>query len=320
MSITRTNSRKNLIDSQQSKDQKNIQNEPISSDKNDSIINSTDTSSSLESQKSDAETPEKSAPKMRAIHITGGNSESFNKLSISPRAIPRSLYLLKSPRATKSEISTTNQTASPRDEMDATQSKKESVSPEKEKDEDKDNKLASSALILSEDPINSPKTEPIIQIRRGSVSIPSRLLNGKKEELGTVISLSPRTAIATSSITSNINSILTIADSVPSIEDSSSALLQLILKSYEVNKLNSESIKALGREDTYFPVANLPKILTSLCDFPNEGLSSVSELLIALFSKELLSSEAWKIVTALINGGLIDDVGSLDFGKNDQET
>ena len=322
MALTRTTSRKNINDSVEISDSKNVENEDESSNKNLSTTESTSTASSttinLNSERND-KTPSKNVPKMKSLNITeassGASSSASNKSSISPRAIPRSPQLLKSPRTLKAENSTTSQQTSPREDFAKRKSEKKSSSPEKVKTDVQN--LPSSASTASADHIASPNTQPVIQIRRSSVAIPSRLLKEKSEESTISTSTSPRGAKSSSSTTSQIMPIAIAADTPPSVHDSSAALLQLILKEYEKKPPTSQTIKVLGRDDIYFPVVRLPKTLTHLCDFPDKGISSISELLETLFGKKLMETPAWKKVLDAVDQGLSLDDGLVEFGEMD---
>ncbi len=318
MSLTRTNSRTHL----------NETNPTIVTDIDpnpDKVVtdNRLDTTSSIAS-KSTIELPDldeeskNKKPVMKLQIPAEKNSTKANEINLSPRQIP------KSPRLLKSKNSTLTEEKSPRKYSDSGLPEKNRSSIEQNKTSEKNSSPGNHASIShAEIPLNS---EPILQVRRTIIFAPTKLLNQKRDEANTATPASPRSTYTSSSVTSTASTstlktetAVSVKASPPTIEDCTRAVLYLIFKKYEDDALIPSAIRAFGRQDIHFAVKAIPKVLTHLTEFPDNGLTSVSELLIALFGDELRNSQEWKNVTSQIDKAKLLDDDSVKFGETDEE-
>lgn len=311
MSLTRTNSRTNLNEVTPTiKTDTNYQ-----SDQRVTDDSSVDIRSSISSTR-DIELPdlsEKSTNKKPVIKLripVEENSTATKETNLSPRQIP------KSPRLLKSKNSFLIKNTSPRNDLKSS----------KEQIEKNEGNSSPSNLVVGLHPGPSLNSEPILQVRRTKIVVPTMLLNPKEEETITVTSTTPHTngvstsatsAASVSKLTINTQQVVTVKAGPPGIDDCSRALLYLIFKKYEANALTSGKVSAFGREDIYFPVKAIPNVLTYFTEFPDNGITSVSELLLALFGDEFKDSYAWMMVKVHLQNGMYIDDGSVEFGATD---
>lgn len=308
MSLDRVNSRNNIFESNQ-KDQ--TQTKEIET-------NATNSTPSVTTKQSDEKTQEKTTPpKMKLQISTNSSSTDSEKKTLSPRAIPQSPRSFKSPRITKEKSETTSDHNLFNDKQASQQSESKSASPEKDKDSEKNS--SSSTKIISSDANEFQSTPPAFQIRRLNLQIPTKYLKEDHEADITTITESPVSTNLMSPITAEIKPVIHVTEKTTTVKESSDALVELILKQYEDKPLSPDTIKVLGREDIYYPVVRLPKTLTHLCDFPDKGITSISELLQKLFGEELSKSPAWKKAEAALKKGLSFEDGSVEFGETDVE-
>lgn len=316
MSLSRTNSRTHFTETTQT----------IESNDHSSLVVSTNNPASPIEQQEKDKTPIKNVPQMK-LKLPGVQIGSETKKNeLSPRAIP------KSPRTLKSARNLFDQNARAADKNSlasepppAQTSAKPPSSPRNDIGEKSANSSAQIAIPVQIEPLSS---EPTFQVRRVSFSVPVKLLVEKKETWAATRPTSPRpanlpsstsTPTSTTASTSDNKKEITIEDNSPSIEKSSKALLGLIFKEHEKKPLTADTAKVIGREDVYFAVKALPKTLTHLTEFPDNGISSISELLVAMFADDLRKKPIWKqVVSALEKGKQLDD-GSVPFGETDPE-
>lgn len=320
MSLTRTNSRTNLHENNLIIDA-NINPKPDEGMTEDSLNITSSNSAASTSELHDVNAqPSKKKPEMKLQIPVEQNSSKIKEMNLSPRQIP------KSPRLLKSKNSTLSEKTSPRNELKISLEEKHKPSVD-EKEENEKNSFPSNQVVdFQPEPPSS--SEPIFQVRRTKILAPTRLLHQKTEETTTATSSTPRntnifssdrSSSSTSTSTINTEKSTPSKASPPSIEDCSRAILYLIFKKYEINTLTSGSIGAFGREDIYFAVKAIPQVLTHLTEFPDNGITSISELLIALFGDELRNSPAWKNVDSEIEKAKLLDDGSVVFGETDPE-
>lgn len=259
--------------------------------------------------------PQINSPKIKLQIPVEQSSSKLKEMNSSPRPIP------KSPRLLKEKNSPSSKKISPRNELNSSSEKK--YSPEKKEifEIKKSNSSFNYQVEKSHpDPLFS--SAPTFQIRRTKIVVPTKLLNEDKSVSTTATLSSPRntsSSILATSASTDPNQKAAVNVSTPSIDACSIALLDLIFKKYEANPLTSGMVSAFGREDIYFAVKAIPRVLTHLTEFPDNGITSVSELLIALFGGELRNGQAWKKVELAINNGKSLDDGSISFGETDPD-
>lgn len=288
MSLSRSNSTNNLnATTPRDKIPKETHSDP---DKNSSPRLSTNSSTSLLDQKARGKIPKIDIPTMKVKIPAEQTTSPTTLLDLSPRSAP------KSPRNQNSSNLPSNERGSPRKDLSTSPSIKE-----KEKKE--------STLI---------STTPTIQVRRANISFPTRLLDEAGN--GLVNTPSSTTSSTTASIsTINSDPAVTTNDSPPSIKEVSSALLSIIFNKYETTIIKPSSVTSFGRLDMHFAVKAIPKTLTHLTEFPDNGITSISELLIKLFGEKLKKTPAWKKVEFALKGGKSLDDGSVPFDEMDPD-
>lgn len=302
MSLTRTNSRTSLNETAPT----------INTDDSSVDITSSISSTSTIETPDPGEKSKNKKPVMKLQIPAEENSPKIKDSNLSPRQIP------KSPRLLKSKNSFLTKNTSPRNDLKSSS----------ELTEKNAGNSLQSKLDVDFHPEASSNSEPILQVRRTKIVVPTMLLNQKEDEAITVTSSTPpNTSVSTSAtstpsvstLTINTQQVVTVKAGPPSIEDCSRALLYLIFKKYEANALTSGAISAFGREDIFYPVKAIPIVLTHLTEFPDNGITSISELLIALFGDDFKNSYAWMQVKVFLQNGMYVDDGAVQFGETDPD-
>lgn len=291
MSLSRTNSRSNLTANNISSD-KNPG--PASESQEKAMhLEAISSSGSVIQESTSEQALQKKEPKMKLQLQQENDSTKKNEFNLSPRKIP------KSPRLLKSKNSGLMENLSPRKDLNSLQTESSDAS----------NQITESSVDTAS------ITEPVIQVRRITIKA-SKLFNENTDTSATTSATSPRITNLPSS--ASLNEALTSSqESTTSHEACSAALLYLIFKKYETETLTSGNVSAFGRDDIYFAVKTIPRILSDFTEFPDNGITSLSELLIAIFGDELKNSTAWKAVNNSIQEGMSVDDGTVIFGETD---
>lgn len=295
MSLTRINSRDNLTGlSPKSDTQNNV---------NTDITTSSESSSKVTLQDKET-TPKKNPPKINIKISIDQNFSILDERNISPRKE------LDSPTGGKEK-----------------EKEKEKLILGKDDQQESNEKGSTSiAAVKLSDTNYLTSTVPILQTFVTKITINKKLLNDQKEDSAKAAPSSPRISFTPSSATTTnsttANNTRQEAETqlnTPSIQECTTALLDLIIKKYEKNIPTSGKAGEFGRLDIYFPVVAMPKTLTHLTEFPDNGIASISELLIKLFGEKLRNSQAWKKVEHSLKNGLSIDDLTVPYGEEDPE-